>query len=113
MTEIKRLYGAIGGDIIGSVYEFNNVKTKDFPLFTPESTFTDDTIMTIATADAIMHGGDSDTISAITGAVALAYYQMIPDYIVHEIEKRLPIEMKEIVEEFDTYCNNGGMKNAN
>lgn len=49
------LIGAIGGDIIGSVYEFNNVKTKDFPLFTPESTFTDDTIMTIATADAILN----------------------------------------------------------
>lgn len=48
------LLGAIGGDIIGSVYEFNNIKTKDFPLFTPESTFTDDTIMTIATADAIL-----------------------------------------------------------
>ena len=265
MTDIKRLYGAIGGDIIGSVYEFNNVKTKDFPLFTPESTFTDDTIMTIATADAIMHGGDfaaayrkwgrkymqptggygaafrkwlesdnpqpynswgngaamrvspvawvfndlkkifinarrsaecthdhpegirgaqatacavflaqrfgytkssiaryllnhmginaytplddirqtyqfseravdtvpvairafwestdyvdairnavsiggdSDTIAAITGSVSLAYYQSIPEYIVYEIEKRLPIEMKEIVEEFDTYCNN-------
>ena len=49
------LLGAIGGDIIGSAYEFNNVKTKDFPLFTPESTFTDDTIMTIATADAILN----------------------------------------------------------
>ena len=95
MTEIKRLYGSICGDIIGSVYEFNNVKTKDFPLFTPESTFTD------------------DTIAAITGSVALAYYQMIPDHIVDEIEKRLPREMKEIVEEFDTYCNNRGMKNAN
>ena len=31
------MIGAIGGDIIGSVYEFDNIKTTDFPLFTNES----------------------------------------------------------------------------
>jgi ADP-ribosylglycohydrolase len=40
--------GAIIGDTIGSIYEFDNVKTKDFELFTPGSCFTDDTILTIA-----------------------------------------------------------------
>ena len=40
--------GAIIGDIVGSVYEFNNVRTKDFPLLTEQSTFTDDTVMTVA-----------------------------------------------------------------
>lgn len=49
------LYGAILGDIIGSVYEFNNGdKTRDFPLFTALSRFTDDTVMTIAVADALI-----------------------------------------------------------
>lgn len=50
------MYGAILGDIIGSPYEFdwNNIKTKDFPLFNNKSKFTDDTIMTIAVADAIL-----------------------------------------------------------
>jgi len=37
------MLGAIIGDIAGSVYEFNNIKTKDFPLFRAECVFTDDT----------------------------------------------------------------------
>ncbi len=49
------MYGAILGDIIGSPYEFDRGnKTKDFPLFSSESVFTDDTVMTIAIADALM-----------------------------------------------------------
>ncbi len=52
--EINCLYGALGGDIIGSVYEFNNIKTKDFPLFSKYSYFTDDSVLTAATAEAIM-----------------------------------------------------------
>ena len=52
------LYGAIGGDIIGSCYERHNVKTKDFPLFSARSRFTDDSVMTVATADALLHRRD-------------------------------------------------------
>lgn len=44
------MLGAIIGDIIGSFYERNNVKTKDFDLFPKEATFTDDTVMTLAVA---------------------------------------------------------------
>ena len=51
------MLGAIVGDIVGSVYEFDNHKSKDFPLFREDSTFTDDTILTIATADALLHQG--------------------------------------------------------
>ena len=54
------MLGAIIGDIVGSVYEWHNIKTKDFPLFRDECFFTDDTVMTIATADAIMNGGEAD-----------------------------------------------------
>lgn len=50
------MIGAIIGDIVGSVYEQQNVKTKEFPLFPAESKFTDDTVMTLAVADAILHG---------------------------------------------------------
>ena len=42
------MLGAIIGDIVGSVYEFNNIKTKDFELFKPDCRFTDDTVMTLA-----------------------------------------------------------------
>ena len=48
------MYGAIIGDTVGSVYEFDNVKTKDFRLFTPQSEYTDDSIMTIAVASALL-----------------------------------------------------------
>ena len=49
------MYGAILGDMIGSPYEFNmGNKTKDFPLFSCNSTFTDDTVMTIAVAEALL-----------------------------------------------------------
>lgn len=48
------MLGAIIGDIVGSVYEWNNIKTKEFPLFREDCFFTDDTVMTIAVADAIM-----------------------------------------------------------
>ena len=45
--------GAIIGDIVGSRFEFNNRKTKAFTLFTPRCHFTDDTVMTLAVADAL------------------------------------------------------------
>lgn len=48
------MYGAFIGDIIGSRYEFNNIKTKTFPLFAPNCDYTDDTIMTVAVAKAII-----------------------------------------------------------
>jgi ADP-ribosylglycohydrolase len=55
------MIGAIAGDIIGSVYEFHNIKSTDFGLFSRGSTFTDDTVMTIAVADCVLHGGDYST----------------------------------------------------
>lgn len=52
------MFGAIAGDIIGSVHEFIGTKTKDFPLFVPGSKFTDDTVLTVAVADWILSGRD-------------------------------------------------------
>ncbi len=52
------MLGAIAGDIIGSVYELHNIKRTDFPLFDKNSTFTDDTVLTVAIADAILTGSD-------------------------------------------------------
>lgn len=48
------MYGAFIGDIVGSKYEFNNIKTKDFPLFSQGCDYTDDTIMTVAVAKALL-----------------------------------------------------------
>jgi len=50
------MLGAIIGDIVGSVYEIDNYRGKDFsPLFHPQARFTDDTVCTIAVADALMN----------------------------------------------------------
>ena len=52
------MIGALAGDIIGSVYEsrFRRIKTKDFPLFNPYCHFTDDSVLTVAVAEAILEG---------------------------------------------------------
>lgn len=50
------MIGAIGGDIIGSIYERRQIKTKDFPLFDARCRFTDDTVLTVAIAHAILTG---------------------------------------------------------
>lgn len=47
------MISAIAGDIIGSVYEANPVKSTSFPLFSPHSRFTDDTVLTVAVAFSI------------------------------------------------------------
>ena len=53
------MLGAISGDIIGSWYEFRNIKVKDFqPLFHKGAKFTDDTVCTVAVADALVHDLD-------------------------------------------------------
>ena len=52
------MLGAIAGDIIGSIYEHANIKTKDFPLFGKGCRFTDDTVCTVAIADCLMNDSD-------------------------------------------------------
>ncbi len=69
------MLGAIVGDIVGSVYECDNIKTKDFPLFRDDCFFTDDTVMTCAVAEAVMNGGKKDDfITAMK-----KYGRMFPD----------------------------------
>ena len=48
------MLGAVLGDIIGSSYEWHNVKTKNFPLVTTGTKYTDDTVMTLAVAKWLM-----------------------------------------------------------
>lgn len=64
------MLGAIIGDTVGSIYEFNNIKTKEFTLFGDGVEFTDDSILTIATADWLLRGGN----------VALYYARYAQDY---------------------------------
>jgi len=66
------MLGAIAGDIIGSVHEGAGTKTKEFPLFGPYNRFTDDTVLTIAVADSILH--DADLVDTLHD-----YFQRYPD----------------------------------
>ena len=55
MNKERLILGAIAGDIIGSVYEFHNVKTTDFDLFCDKTEFTDDSVLTLATMDVLLN----------------------------------------------------------
>ncbi len=66
------MLGALVGDIVGSVYEWNNHRSKDFPLFTERSFFTDDSVLTIALAQAILEQADY-------AALMRAYGRRYPD----------------------------------
>lgn len=65
MKNPNPLYGAIGGDLVGSIYEWHNHKSKDFTLIQRKCELTDDSILTMATAQAIL-----DT----SGDYAVSYY---------------------------------------
>ena len=66
------MLGAITGDIIGSVYEWDNIKSKEFDLFSPEAFFTDDSVLTVALAEAILNEDNY-------GQVMKKYYDRYPD----------------------------------
>ena len=78
------MLGAIIGDIVGSVYEWHNIKMKDFPLFRDGCFFTDDTVMTIAVADAIMQG---EKIALGSGMDAHEGVYVTPDVFIDSIKK--------------------------
>ena len=69
------MLGAIVGDIVGSVYEFDNHRSKDFELFREDSKFTDDAILMIATADALM--SSCDGISDIAAKARATIWRML------------------------------------
>ena len=78
------MIGAIFGDIVGSIYEWNNIKTKVF----------EDAIR-----NAISLGGDSDTLAAITGSIAEAYYGVKQEHR-EFVKSKLDDRLRNICEEF-------------
>lgn len=65
------MIGAIAGDIIGSIYEWEGIKSKQFDLFSPDCCFTDDTVLTVALAESILTGNDY-------ASMMRAYYRRYP-----------------------------------
>jgi ADP-ribosylglycohydrolase len=96
------MIGAIAGDILGSQYEFNNISNENFgPLFSDKSTYTDDSVLTISTADVILNDG-------IFSEQYLKYAQIYPN-------RGYGSNFKEMVkrgrlEPYDSYGNGSAMR---
>lgn len=78
------MLGAVIGDIAGSAYEWNNVKTDDFEMFGEGSRFTDDTVMSCATAEAVLCLKEKNEIaeehtSKVYASLYKRYYMRYPD----------------------------------
>ncbi|MBR1551720.1 MAG: ADP-ribosylglycohydrolase family protein [Muribaculaceae bacterium] len=52
------MIGSVIGDVVGSIYEFRNIKTKEFPFFDKRMEYTDDSVLTFATAQWLLDGGE-------------------------------------------------------
>jgi len=81
MRQYSRLMGAVCGDIVGSTYEFDPVKTKKFPLFSSLSEFTDDTVMTLAVAKALAESHAHEDVEG---------FKQVLIRTMHEFGKRYP-----------------------
>ena len=115
--------GAVIGDIIGSRYEFQNTFDYDFELFSPESDYTDDTICTVAVADAVLRDrGYAEASAAVThnhpegikGAVAIAVAILrmrqaaVKDpYIFEEVANEFYCDEDSVSEPFDNLPERG------
>ena len=69
------MLGAIAGDVIGSIYERNPVNTRDFKLFSTDSIFTDDTVLSVAVAEVLLSDSSSDYDNTFR-----QFYRLYPDH---------------------------------
>ena len=67
------MLGALIGDIAGSIYEWKNIKTKEFPLVQPGCRMTDDSVMTAAVASAVLMSDLRDLDGFRANVVAVSY----------------------------------------
>jgi len=87
------LIGAIIGDIVGSRFEFNNHRSKEFELFTDECNVTDDSIMTLAVAKAIMETGKNLKLLSNDSKNNYYYYKLLKSMTIRymqEIGRKYP-----------------------
>jgi ADP-ribosylglycohydrolase len=81
------LIGAIIGDIVGSRFEFNNHRSKEFELFTDECNVTDDSIMTLAVAKAIMETGKNLKLLSNDSKNNYYYYKLLKSMTIRYMQK--------------------------
>lgn len=83
------MLGGIIGDIVGSIYEFNNIFTTDFIFFSEKLFFTDDTVLTIATADAFLRSNNfAESYSRYSKEYPGRGYGLMFSEWIHLIEQR-------------------------
>ena len=81
------LIGAIIGDIVGSRFEFNNHRSKEFELFTDECNVTDDSIMTLAVAKAIMETGKNLKLLSNDSKNNYYYYKLLKSMTIRYMQE--------------------------
>jgi ADP-ribosylglycohydrolase len=84
---VYELIGAIIGDIAGSRFEFNNHRSKEFELFTDECNVTDDSIMTLAVAKAIMETGKNLKLLSNDSKNNYYYYKLLKSMTIRYMQK--------------------------
>lgn len=107
----KVICGAIVGDVVGSRFEFDNNKSKEFELFTRECDYTDDTVMTLAVAKSLIEYGPITDYED---------YKATLVRVMHEVGKRYPHcgyggrfcswIMKDITKPYNSYGNGSAMR---
>lgn len=105
------MYGAIIGDIIGSVYEFKNNKSKEFELFTDKMTYTDDTVMTLAVAKALSEYDSINDTEAFKRTLIECMHELGNEYIFAGYGGRfLSWIMRRSTEPYNSYGNGSAMR---
>ena len=105
------MYGAIIGDIVGSVYEFKNYRAKDFELFKNDCFFTDDTVMTLAVAKALMEHEPKGDGAALRRALVSNMHELGNKYILAGYGGRfLSWIMRRNTEPYNSFGNGSAMR---
>lgn len=107
------MIGAIIGDTIGSIYEFDNIKTKDFDFWGEGIEPTDDSVLEAADFEdairnAVSLGGDSDTLACIAGSIAEPLFGVPQAMYKHEVNilKALFPKLQKLLVEFEKKYGN-------
>ena len=105
------MYGAIIGDIVGSIYEFNNHRSKNFELFSEKCFFTDDTVMTLAVAKALLSYDRVEDVEAFKRTLVECMHELGNAYILAGYGGRfLSWIMRRLTEPYNSYGNGSAMR---
>lgn len=103
------MLGAIIGDIVGSIYEFSNIRTKNFEFFNKKCFFTDDTVMTIAISNALLNSGEDFSNLEQNTIIEMQKYGKIYPYLSYGNSFRSWLESKN-PKPYNSFGNGAGMR---